>query len=354
MEILNKIKEAQLLGRGGASFPVATKWDLVKKADSQEKYVICNASEGEPGVAKDGYILEKHSEHVINGMRLARKYLQFKDRQIKVKSYLYINYTYFAKFKEDLEEFIRPEDEIEFFIKPEESGYIGGEETSILNVIEGDRAEPRIKPPFPNTEGLNSKPTIINNVETFYNISLVNRGEYKGERYFTLGGKIRNKGVYCLPEKRTIKKILEETGNQPKFPFFVQTGGDASGLVLNSDQLSRQVEGSGSITVYKLKNNPPKKIFKKWLDFYVAESCGQCTPCREGMYQLRKILDQEKANWHLFRDLLKNLERTSFCGLGSALPVPIFSYVKNIIEKTPAKILALSEAEKKRIIEAFK
>src|SRR6056297_937518 len=292
MDILAKIKKANLVGRGGACFPTALKWEMVKKAPSKQKYIICNASEGEPGVKKDGYILKYKTQEVIKGMELAKKFLRKEGKGVKVKSYIYINEDYYHNLGPKLLRFIGKKD-IEIFVKKHTSGYIGGEETSILNSMEGKRVEPRLRPPFPTTQGLWGYPTIINNVETFLNVSLVEKGEYKKERYYTIGGKVKNKGVFCLPENLNIEKILKETGNYPKFDFFVQVGGGGSGVVLNNRQLKRSAEGAGTITIYKLKGHNSSKMIKKWIEFFLNQSCGQCTPCREGVYRLKKTIENQ-------------------------------------------------------------
>ncbi|MDD5032314.1 MAG: hypothetical protein PHR36_04735, partial [Patescibacteria group bacterium] len=230
MDILNKIKKAGLVGRGGACFSTADKWEAVKKAKGAKKYVVCNAAEGEPGVAKDRYILENFPERVIDGLKIAIDFLGAE------KGYIYINHNYYKELSKILTKVIGKAP-IEFFIKPIGSGYIGGEESSILNAIEGRRVEPRLRPPFPTTSGLLGRPTLINNVETFYNVSLVAADKYKRERFYTVSGDCLWTGVFSFPENWTIEKILRETKNYPKFPFFVQVGGEASGEVLNSSQL---------------------------------------------------------------------------------------------------------------------
>ncbi len=324
MVILNKIKKANLVGRGGACFPTVVKWDMVKKAEGDKKYVICNASEGEPGIKKDGYILEHYPERVIDGMKIAIDFLGAE------KAYIYINHKYHKKFVKKLKKLIGNMP-IELFIKPINSGYIGGEETSAINAIEGRRVEPILRPPFPITNGLYGCPTLVNNVETFYDVSLIVAGEYENKRFYTINGDCLWIGVYELPEDWTIEKVLKQTKNMPKFAFFAQVGGDASGEVLNSKQLKQPVSGAGSITVYSIKKYQPKKLIIGWLDFFLNESCGQCTPCREGIYRLKEIMQSPKPGWQLFNDLLNNLDETSFCGLGCVVPVPIRSYVENVL-----------------------
>ncbi|MEI6597129.1 MAG: NADH-ubiquinone oxidoreductase-F iron-sulfur binding region domain-containing protein, partial [bacterium] len=210
------------------------------------------------------------------------------------------------------------------------AGYIGGEESAVLNAIEGCRIEPRLKPPFPTTIGLWNRPTLINNVETFYNVSLVEANQYVNKRFYTITGDCLNEGVYELSDNLTIEKVLKQTKNYPKFSFFTQIGGLASGEVFNSSQLRRPVLGAGSIAVYSLGKNNFKKVIKGWLDFFVNESCGQCTPCREGTYRLNEIFSKEKIDWELFNNLLDNLSDTSICALGGSVATPIKSFMKNV------------------------
>lgn len=351
MSILEKIRQANLVGRGGACFPVADKWSSVAKAMEDKSavadssfgvnlrrteamadkvdrkktaYVVCNAAEGEPGVAKDLYILKNHAAEVVNGMRLAIDFLAAE------KGIIYLNPKYYREIFKKLKKEIGNLN-IEIFEKPLSAGYIGGEESSVLNAMEGGRIEPRLRPPFPTTNGLWGCPTLINNVETFYNVSLVERGNYKSERFYTVGGDCLYDGVFKFGEKYTVEKVLKETNNYPNFPFFVQVGGDASGEVLNSRQLKRPAAGAGSITIYSIAKRKPKEILFGWLNFFVNESCGQCAPCREGIYRLREILESKDPDWKLFADLLANLSDSAFCGLGCALPIPIVSYVKNVL-----------------------
>jgi len=331
MDILSKIKQAGLVGRGGAGFPVEKKWLSAAKAmenKSAEKcYVVCNAAEGEPGVNKDGYILEHYPEKVIDGMNIAINFLSAE------KGYLYLNYSYSKKLSKKLS-FLLKDSKIEIFVKPIKAGYIGGEESAILNTIEGCRIEPRLKPPFPTARGLWNCPTLINNVETFYNVSLTAAGQYFSKRFYTITGDCPNEGVFDLPDNLTIAKVLKQTKNYPKFTFFVQVGGLASGEVLNSSQLKRPVSGAGSIAVYSLAKNSFKKIIKGWLNFFVNESCGECTPCREGTYRLNEIFLKEKIDWTTFNGLLDNLSDTSICALGGSVITPIKSFMKNVYPHT--------------------
>lgn len=324
LDILTKLKDSGLTGRGGGCFNTAEKWTMVKQAKGEKKYVICNASEGEPGVKKDRYILDRHAGRVIDGMKIALDYLDAN------KGIIYLNPNYYFKLKDRLEEIIG-DTLIKVFNKPHKSGYCGGEETSALNTIEGKRSEPRLRPPYPLTSGLYGCPTLVNNVETFYAISLIAREEYKKKRFYTLNGDIINDGVYEFSESWTIETVLKETDNWPKFDFFVQVGGDASGEVLNQNQLRQIVPGSASITVYSTIKYDPITLIKGWIDFFKAESCGKCTPCREGTYRLHEILNNKEPDWEMFNKILDTLNDTAFCGLGCAVPNAVRSYVKNVL-----------------------
>lgn len=325
--ILSKIKKEKLVGKGGASFPVHLKWEDVIKTKADRKFVICNASEGEPGVNKDDYIFEHFPEKVIEGIEITMEAVGAE------KGYIFINEDYYKKYHQRLKSFINKD--IELFRKPHTGGYIAGEESSLINSIEGKRIEPRKKPPYPCTNGLWAYPTVVNNVETFYDISLVNSGDYKKTRFYTISGDCTWPGVFEFGDEMTIGDILFETKNYPKFDFFVQVGGAASGEVLNSKQLDRKVGGSSSITIYSSQKNKPIDVIRNWLTFFMNESCGQCTPCREGTYRLREIINNTEPNWHMFFEILKDLPETSFCPLGASVPIPIISYFENVLVNNP-------------------
>jgi NADH:ubiquinone oxidoreductase subunit F (NADH-binding) len=344
MNLLDKIKKAGLVGRGGACFPVADKWSAVMNASGEQKFVICNASEGEPGVKKDGHILEKYPERVVDGMRLSMEFLGAD------KGIIYINNNYFQRFNKKLKNEIR-DLAIEVFKKPKGAGYVGGEESSLINAIEGQRIGPRLRPPFPTVKGLWGFPTLVHNIETLYNISLVSTNEFKGERFYTISGDCLWEGVYAFPEDFTIEKVLKETNNYPDFSFFVQVGGDASGEVLNSSQLKKRASGAGLITVHSILKHDSRKLIDKWLSFFAEESCGKCTPCREGTYRLKEIFDSPNPDWALFSEVLQNLSESAFCGLGCAVPIPIGSYIKNVLPLIKNNNLKISPTESKIICE---
>lgn len=358
-DVLQKIKQANLVGRGGASFPVHQKWSAVAEAMADKQvldkacYVVCNCSEGEPGVRKDAYLIEKYAERIIDGMKIAVDFLSFDGAQDKgaVKGIFYLNEEYYKKYKKSLESEIKKcGAPIVLFKKPHSAGYIGGEETTLLNVIEGKHAEPRMRPPFPVVCGLWGQPTLVNNVETFYDVSRVQGGDYQRTRCYTISGDCLFEGVYELPINYTIEKILEVTSNFPKFDFFVQVGGDGSGEVLNHKQLNKQASGAGSIHVYSTIKHSPINLIRNWVHFFMNESCGKCVPCREGTYRLSELLEEARPDWAAVKAILDNMTESSFCALGMSVPTPIIGYVGNVLKDDTENILKILPSEKAAIV----
>ncbi len=328
--LLQKIEAAKLVGRGGAGFPTHLKWKFVDKAKGTKKYVICNASEGEIGLFKDIYILDHFTAEVFEGMKLAMDFLGSK------YAWFNMNANYYRNLQEKLDALILEYKKKGYDIRvfQEKPSYIGGEETALLNAIEGKRPKPRLKPPFPAEKGLFGKPTLVHNVETLYNISQVNRGMFKNNRFYCLLGPVRYPGVYELPADMTLLEVLEKTNNVPEFDYFVQVGGSASGVVWNSEQLkTEKMSGGGSIEIYPA-DTPPKEMLLKWFEFYSKESCGKCTPCREGTYQLFEMVKQsKKIPWNKINEILDLLESASFCALGKSVPTAVRTYSENVLHK---------------------
>jgi NADH:ubiquinone oxidoreductase subunit F (NADH-binding) len=333
--IIQKIDEVGLVGRGGAGYPTALKWMAVKNALKKKKvgFIVVNGAEGEPGVKKDGYLLANKTEEVVNGVYLAYQFLD--STKIK-KIHFFLKAEYYKAYSKKIKEVLKNKkyrlfyDKVEFFCKPETPSYICGEETAIVNIIEGHRPEPRLKPPFPADSGMNYHPTLINNVETFYNVSLIDKGDYEGKRLYTLTGAVKHKGVFSLSASISAEEILRDTRNYPDFDFFVMTGGEVCGELLRSDQLQAPVEGSGLLMVFDKKKTDYKKLLNYWLKFYETESCGACTACREGTYRLHELANKPEYDKQMFDDLIHNLEESSLCSLGSSLPVTVKSYFENI------------------------
>jgi len=327
--IIKKIAKANLIGRGCNVFPTAKKWQMVRNAKTKSnKYVICNASESEPGVFKDRYILERWPEKVVEGIKIAIKAIGAQ------KGFIYLNPAYYEQFQDYLIPIVESEKvSIELYQKPL-FDYVGGEETAVINSMEGKRVEPRLKPPYPTTNGLFDQPTLVNNCETFYAVSQIAHNEYKNTRFYCLSGDDTKEQVKELPVEITIKKALQEFGHQPSEKYFYQVGGGASGTCYNWRQLNRKFDSLASIIIYRAERHE-KDIIMKWLDFFKNESCGQCVPCREGTYRLRNMMenyyqDNSSLNKEVFDDLVFSLQNTSFCPLGRASTNAMLSYWKNV------------------------
>ena len=328
-DFINQIKKAGLTGRGGAGFPTHLKWSLVKKAPGPEKYVIANGSEGEPGVLKDGYLLEKQPEKVLRGIELAMETVGAK------QAYLYVRKDYYQLFRYKINKLIdqRP---IKFFKEP--GGYLCGEETTLIESIEGKRHEPRLVPPYPPEEGLFDKPTLVNNVETLWATALIEAGKYHGQRLYSITGKVKKPGVYEFPETWSIQKVLKSSGNYPRFKFFVQVSGGASGEILTEKELKQKATGVASITVYSEKDTDLHKLMQSWVDFYYHENCGKCTPCREGLFRLKQMLNYDTIDINQLNRWLLVLEKTSFCGLGESVAVPFRSLINKVwLQRKPTR-----------------
>jgi NADH:ubiquinone oxidoreductase subunit F (NADH-binding) len=350
MDIISKIKEVGLKGCGGACFPTADKWQAVKDSFAVQKYVVANGSEGEPGVEKDAYLLAKYPQAVIEGMRQALLFI--KDRGVKTCAYLYLNPLYYKRYGNNLKRIIASKKvDIRVIAKPHSAGYIGGEETAVLNAIEKKKIEPRLKPPFPTVSGLWGYPTIVNNIETFYHVGKMADGVYESVRFYSINGDCRRRGVYEFTGKKNIIDVLKDTGNFPDKRFFVQVGGGASGEVLNDEQLDCPATGAMSLTIYQADKWQPQEVLRKWIGFFLTESCGQCTPCREGTYRLFETINSKKVDWQLIKDLIDNLGESSFCGLGLSIPLPIKSYINNVLLN---KVFVDDFSEKKMIAKVFK
>ena len=330
-KIIKKIKKAGLIGRGCNNFSTADKWEIVRKAKAKkEKFVICNVSESEPDVFKDRYILENYPEKVVDGIKIAMKTIKAK------KGFIYLNPEYYEQFYDYIMPIVEAEKiNIELYKKPLHD-YIGGEETAVVNSMEGKRVEPRLKPPFPVSKGFLNEPTLINNCETFYAVSLINSGEYKNTKFYCLSGDNIKKQVKELPIEISIHRVLKEFDHTPSNKYFYQVGGGVSGNCYNFKQLNKKFSGLASIIIYDI-NKSEKDVVMKWLDFFKNESCGQCVPCREGTYRLRNIMEEYfttgKLDKEVFEDLIFSLQNTSFCPLGRISVNAMLSYFKNIKNK---------------------
>ena len=320
-DIIEKLKSENLLGRGGASFPAGLKWEAVKNEKSDKKYVICNASEGELNGFKDKFILENYPKEVINGIKIAIEEIGAE------KAYIYLKKDYYPELKNKLEKL---SEGLPIVIFKKTGNYIAGEETTLLNAIEGELQQPRLKPPYPTQKGLFGYPTLINNVETFYHVSKIAENKYRHSKFYSVSGDVRKRGVYEFPEDSTIRQILEKTGNYPKKDFFVQVGGGACGEIFLSSELDRPVCGIGIIVVFDLKKTDLLELMKKWANFFYVGNCDKCTPCREGGYRIREMLEKGNIDKKRLEEIFFTMEESSFCPLGRMSVTPFKSLIKKL------------------------
>jgi len=321
--IIEKLKLADLKGRGGANFPTYLKWQTVLDQKSAKKYIVANGSEGEPDTLKDGYIIQNYPEDLIAGLKIALQ--TFKNSQ----AIIYLNKDYYKKYKTRLEKLIA---NLPITVFKEKGGYLSGEESTLCQEIENKIHRPRVKPPFPAQVGIFGSPTLINNIETFYYINKIAKGQYKKTRFYTILGRVKNKGVFELPLAWSIEKILKETNNIPNFDYFLQVGGGASGEIILPTEIKRQVSGSGSIVVYDRLRSDPWTLMLGWADFFMKENCDKCTPCREGTYRLREMIRNHKLDKKNVEDLFFVMENTSFCAFGKMMVLPFKSAMEKLLK----------------------
>jgi NADH:ubiquinone oxidoreductase subunit F (NADH-binding) len=255
------------------------------------------------------------------------------------EGYIHINKNYHKELASDIQKEINNYKgyNIKFFV--EEPCYIGGESSTVLNLIEKNLAQPRSKKTRTAEKGLFEKPTVIQNVETLYDIARVDAGTYDGKRFSGIyGDGVKRKKVVAHDAKATIKKILKDAEMMPDFDFYVQIGGGASGPVLDKKQIGKQImTGAGSIEIFDKKKWNDLKFLRRLFKFYAKESCGKCAPCREGSFQLNKLVKKAKSekdiDWKEIKKIYELMGKTSFCGLGRGIFEPLDTYIKNVKKK---------------------
>ncbi len=366
--VLEIVKQSGLRGRGGAGFPTSLKWDLAAKSEGDKKYVICNADEGEPGTFKDRVILERFADMVFEGMTIAAGVLGARHGIIYLRS----EYTY---LRPHLEEVIRRrrkdgllgrnEDtngdgnsEIDFDIEifMGSGAYVCGEETALIESLEGQRGEPRNRPPFPIDTGYLGNPTIVNNVETFaWVVCILANGakwfkkygteKSAGHKIFSVSGDCGQPGVYELPLGITVQKLLEEVdGTDAKA---VQIGG-AAGVCVPRAEFDRtiayeDIPTGGSVIVFGPQRDM-LRVAGNFLEFFIDESCGQCTPCRDGVPKLLEgveMLERGECPMRYLKELCslgETLQLASKCGLGQMAPSAFLSVVKDFRDEILGRV----------------
>ena len=361
-QVIDVIKESGLRGRGGGGFPTGMKWQFTAASSGENgKYVACNADEGDPGAFMDRSILEGDPHSVIEAMAIAgyavgadQGYIYIRAEYPIAVQRLQIAIDQAREYGLLGENIFDTGFNFNLEIRLGAGAFVCGEETALMNSIEGMRGEPRPRPPFPAVKGLWGKPTLLNNVETYANICqiILNGAEWfqgigteksKGTKVFALGGKINNTGLVEIPMGTTLREIVEEVGggipNGKKFKA-AQTGGPSGGCIpahlidtpIDYDSLMAigSMMGSGGLIVMD-EDNCMVDIAKFFLEFTVDESCGKCTPCRIGTKRLYEILDRITKGQGTMEDLdrleelSQSIKEGSLCGLGQTAPNPVLS-----------------------------
>lgn len=354
-EIIARIESSNLKGRGGAGFPTAIKWKAAAKNPGDTKYIVCNADEGEPGTFKDRYLLEQHIDVLLDGMTIAaysvgasRGFIYLRGEYLYLKEH--INNAIENKIKSGhLGESIlgKPNFHFHVEIRMGAGAYVCGEESALIESLEGKRGEPRNRPPFPVEKGFDDQPTVVNNVETFLDVALIcSKGsdwflkygtdQSTGTKLFSVSGDCERPGIYELPFGTTISELLKEVGGEDAKA--VQVGGASGECVPKKDFEHRlayeDIPSGGSIIIFGPERNM-LEVAKNFMEFFVDESCGQCTPCREGNVKLLEGILQLQAKKcspeHLenLKKLSNTIKISSRCGLGQTSPNPFLSIINS-------------------------
>ena len=363
-EVIEEVSKSGLRGRGGAGFPTGKKWLFTKMAEDDQKYVVCNADEGDPGAFMDRSILEGDPHCVIEAMMIAGYAVGANKGYIYVRAEYPIAVKRFQIAIDQAKEYgILGENiwntgfSFDLEIRLGAGAFVCGEETALLESIEGRRGQPRVKPPFPANKGLWQKPTLINNVETYANITkiILNGADWyasigteksKGTKVFALGGNVTNIGLVEVPMGTTLREIVYDIGggipNGREFKA-AQTGGPSGGCIprehldtpIDYESLAAigSMMGSGGLIVMD-DSKCMVNLAKFYLGFTVDESCGKCTPCRIGTKRMLEILEKLTDGKATMEDLEKletlanNIKLSSVCGLGQTAPNPVLSTMK--------------------------
>ncbi|MBK6680500.1 MAG: iron hydrogenase [Ignavibacteriales bacterium] len=358
-DILFELKASKLKGRGGAGFPTSTKWMLVAAATGADKFIICNADEGEPGTFKDRVLLMNAPFLILDGMVVGGYTVG------AAHGYIYLRgeYVYMRQFLEDCLNEMREKNllgnnicgkegfNFDISIVMGAGAYVCGEETALIESLEGQRGEPRNRPPYPVNTGLCGAPTTVNNVETLAavpHIILMGGEKYaergtsasSGSKLFSISGDCEKPGVYELNWGITINELLAKVGAYNTKA--VQVGG-ASGICIPKSKFDRKlayedVATGGSIMIFN-ESRKMLHVLKNFMEFFVEESCGQCTPCRIGNQKLLEGVEMIEKNQYTFAHInnLKELGETmkvaSKCGLGQSSPNPFLSILEDFKEE---------------------
>ena len=368
-EVIDVITKSGLRGRGGAGFPTGKKWSFTKEEANEQKYVVCNADEGDPGAFMDRSILEGDPHCILEAMAIAGFAIGANQGYIYVRAEYPIAVNRLKVAIKQAREYgllgeniFRTDFKFDIDIRLGAGAFVCGEETALLESIEGRRGQPRVKPPYPASYGLFGKPTVINNVETLANITkiILNGAEWyssigtensKGTKVFALGGNVNNVGLVEVPMGTTLREIVYDIGGGiPKGREFkaAQTGGPSGGCIpaehldtpIDYESLTRigSMMGSGGLIVMD-DTKCMVNLAKFYLEFTVKESCGKCTPCRIGTKRMLETLERlcsgEGTEYDIYKleKLAENIKKASVCGLGQSAPNPVISTLKYFKEE---------------------
>lgn len=360
-DVIKIVKDSGLRGRGGGGFPTGLKWEFTRKPVSDQKYVICNADEGDPGAFMDRSILEGDPHSVIEAMALAGYAIGASEGIVYIRAEYPLAIKRLETALEQAREFgflgeniFGTDFSFDIWIKLGAGAFVCGEETALIHSVEGNRGEPTKKPPYPSIEGYKKKPTSVNNVETFANVppiilkgadwfkSIGTEGS-KGTKVFALAGKVNNVGLVEVPMGTTLREIIYDIGGgitDGKAFKAVQTGGPSGGVITVAD-LDTPIDyeslksigsmmGSGGMIVMD-EDDCMVNIAKFYLEFTQDESCGKCTPCRLGTKRMFEILEKitegkgTMADITKLRQLGQSIKDSALCGLGQTAPNPVLS-----------------------------
>ncbi len=368
-QVIGEVRESEIRGRGGAGFPTHLKWQYTRKNESDQKYILCNADEGDPGAFMDRSVLEGDPHSLIEGMMIGGYAIGASQGYIYVRAEYPLAVERLQKALDDTREagllgknIFGSSFSFDLEIRMGSGAFVCGEETALINSIEGKRGEPRPRPPFPAHKGLWQKPSSLNNVETFANIPEIirNGGAWyseigsqvsTGTKVFALAGSIVNAGLVEVPVGTTLREVLFDIGGGiPGGKAFkaAQIGGPSGGCIpkqhldveLDYDSLAKlgAIMGSGGLIVMD-ESSCMVDVARFFLEFTQEESCGKCVPCREGTKRMLTILERicagkgEKGDIEHLIELANNIKNASLCGLGQTAPNPVLSTITHFREE---------------------
>jgi len=323
--VLEALQASELVGMGGAGFPTWRKWQAVRN-EPGPRVVVVNADEGEPGTIKDRYVMELRPQLLLEGLEIAMRFLETDE------AYVYLREEY-ATARERLREAIENRG-LPVTVVVGAGSYVCGEETAMLESMEGRRGMPRLRPPFPAQRGYLGLPTLVGNVETFAHVARIVRGEWTPGRLWSLSGTVRSPGCYEAPLDVTARALIDEYGGGATEEIgAVVPGGVASGILppaaldtpLTRAALASWGAGPGSAGVQVFPASyPVRRLLAETMRFFAEESCQKCTPCRIGNRALHHVLEGRAAmTREKLEEWLEAMEDTSICGLGQASPIPV-------------------------------